>query len=77
MTEIETYIRVLNGLHEELLNMLDGLDAEALDWRPPAPQANTIFVLATHILDSEACWIQEAIASMDTGSDNIAYTVSN
>lgn len=42
---------------ERLLGCLDGLDAVALNWRP-IPQANSLFVLATHIVGNieETVW---------------------
>jgi len=33
-----------------LLQCLEGLDSVGLNWRPPAPQANSLYVLATHTL---------------------------
>ncbi len=42
---------------ERLLGCLDGLDAAALNWRP-IPQANSLFVLATHMIGNieETVW---------------------
>ncbi len=35
---------------DRLVGCLDGLDAEALNWCPPAPGANSLYALATHTL---------------------------
>jgi hypothetical protein len=35
---------------ERALGCLDGLDAEALNWRPPAPETNSLYMIATHVL---------------------------
>ena len=35
---------------DRIVGGADGLDAAALNWRPPAPEANSIFVIATHTL---------------------------
>ncbi len=42
---------------ERLLGCLDGLDAAALNWQP-IPQANSLFVLATHMIGNieETVW---------------------
>lgn len=34
----------------QIMGALDGLDAEELNWRPPGPETNSLFVLATHIV---------------------------
>jgi hypothetical protein len=33
-----------------VLSALDGLGADELNWRPPAPETNSLLVLATHIV---------------------------
>jgi hypothetical protein len=35
---------------DALVALLDGRSAEELNWRPAAPEANSIFVLATHTI---------------------------
>jgi hypothetical protein len=35
---------------DSLVGLLDGLDSPALNWRPPASGANSVYVLAMHIL---------------------------
>jgi DinB superfamily len=45
---------------EELAEMreaIDGLPAEALDWRPPAEDSNTLTILATHGMHSTRWWL--------------------
>ncbi|GIW05990.1 MAG: hypothetical protein KatS3mg060_0795 [Dehalococcoidia bacterium] len=37
---------------ETLLACLDGLDGDAVNWRPPAPAANSLSVLASHVVGS-------------------------
>ena len=45
---------------ERILACLDGLDAEGLNWRPPAPETNSLYVLAFHSMGSaEAAIIGE------------------
>lgn len=33
-----------------IIRCLDGMDAEGLNWRPPAPETNSVVVLATHTM---------------------------
>lgn len=33
-----------------IIRCLDGMDAEGLNWRPPAPETNSVYVLATHTM---------------------------
>ena len=35
---------------ERLLGCLDGLAPDQLDWQPPAPEANSLYVLAVHTM---------------------------
>ena len=41
---------VHRGSIGRLVEMLDGLGEAELNWRPPAPDSNSLFVLATHTL---------------------------
>jgi hypothetical protein len=58
--EAAAYIERLNISVERILACLDGLDAEGLNWRPPAPNMNSLYVLAFHTMGSaEAAIIGE------------------
>jgi hypothetical protein len=37
---------------DRLLETIDGLDDEAVNWKPPAPGTNSLLVLVTHALGS-------------------------
>jgi hypothetical protein len=54
-------IQAARDLFEEeladLRDAIDGLDADALAWRPPAEDSNPITVLATHGLHSTRWWV--------------------
>jgi uncharacterized damage-inducible protein DinB len=77
MAEIEGYTRVMNEQFDELLKAVDGLSADALNWRPPAPQTNSIFVLATHIAGTAAFWVQQLIGGVDIGRSRDAEFVAS
>jgi hypothetical protein len=44
----------------ELRDVVAGLPAEALDWRPPGDETNSIAVLVTHSLHSARQWLAMA-----------------
>lgn len=44
---------------DRVVACLDGLDAQALNWRPPAPDTNSLYVIATHVLgNAEECILE-------------------
>ena len=49
---VHTVAGLFRDTHERARQALDGLDVDALDW-VPAPDANSIAVLTTHLLGSE------------------------
>lgn len=49
-TEAEVFHAGIVATVERIFATLDGLSAAEVDWRPPAPGANSLGVLATHIL---------------------------
>ena len=57
MTEMEQYVKELRRLFDRLCQSLDGLSEQQLNWHPPAPDANSIYVIATHTLGNARAWI--------------------
>jgi hypothetical protein len=49
-SEALLFWRYIASSLDRLVACLDGLDADALNWSPPAPGANSLWVLATHTL---------------------------
>lgn len=60
MNEITAFIDPLLNAIERIIRCLDGIDAEGLNWRPPAPETNSLYVLAFHTMGSA----EEAICSV-------------
>ncbi len=52
---------------DRLIACLDGLQADDLNWRPPAPDANSLYVLATHVMGN----VQETVLSLLGGQSNV------
>jgi hypothetical protein len=50
--EITDFADAICNAIERILACLDGVDAEGLNWRPSAPQTNSLYVLAFHSMGS-------------------------
>lgn len=64
LAEVEGYLSVIEALRKQVGEMIVGLDAEALNWRPlPGDDhaTNSLAVLAAHVAGSEHFWIAEVI----------------
>lgn len=48
--EAALFYRYIVSSIDGLLQCLDGLDEEQLNWRPPAPNTNSLYALAVHTL---------------------------
>lgn len=48
--EVEAFRGRIKRELDRILQALDGLDEEAVNWKPDAPSANSLLVLATHAL---------------------------
>jgi hypothetical protein len=57
MNEATTSIDPLIDGIERIIRCLDGMDADGLNWRPPAPETNSLYVLAFHTMGS----VEEAV----------------
>jgi uncharacterized damage-inducible protein DinB len=63
LPEVQTYLDELNALRADVLQTLEGPDANALNWRPLPTDTNSLFVLATHSLGSERGWFGSVIGN--------------
>ena len=50
MSEPLLFWRYIASSLDRLVAILDGLGPDDLDWRPPAPEANSLYALAMHTL---------------------------
>jgi hypothetical protein len=48
--EVESFRRFIFGTIEKLVEQLAGLSEEDLNWRPDAPETNSLYMITTHIL---------------------------
>jgi uncharacterized damage-inducible protein DinB len=63
--EIRHYLSSLEDMRSQVGGIIQGLNAEALNWRPPLPAGadgvNSLAVLAVHVAGAEHFWIAECI----------------
>ncbi len=55
--EIALYATELKHLLDRLCAAIEGLDEAQLNWRPPLPDANSVYVIATHVLGNAEAWV--------------------
>jgi hypothetical protein len=55
--EITTICSRLQRVLDEVCRAIEGLDATQLNWRPPAGDTNSAYILATHILGNAEAWV--------------------
>lgn len=65
------YWDILQRHHNAIDQALAGLTQQALDWSP-APEVNSIGVLAAHVIGSERYWIIDVVAQRSTNRDRDA-----
>ena len=66
----QDYLDSLTDLHQGILNAIEGLPSEALDWTPltdPTADMNSINVLVTHLCGAERYWIGDVAAGDPSG----------
>jgi len=48
--EVESFRRYIVSTIRQLVEALDGLDEQALNWRPPAQETNSRLAIVAHVL---------------------------
>lgn len=63
--ELQNYLNRIEDLHGQISNLIAGLPAEALNWRPTEAvddhATNSLAAMVTHVAGSEHFWIAEVI----------------
>lgn len=55
--EVQLYAEEIDRLLDRLCSAVEGLDEGQLNWRPPAPETNSVYVIATHVLGNLEAWV--------------------
>ncbi len=78
--EVGLWWRYIDSSLGRLVDCLAGLTSEELNWRPPAPGANSLYVLATHTLanaeENLLAVLGGASAARDRGAEFAATSSS-
>ncbi len=73
----EEYFVILERIHNNILNAVEGLSQPALDWEP-GPDMNSIAVLIYHLTGAERFWIGDVVDQTSSGRDRDAeFRVKN
>jgi hypothetical protein len=83
--EIDVYLRQLQRVLDRVCRCLEGLGEAELNWRPPAPETNSLYVIATHVMGNAEAWVLGIICGQPvhrdrdaefraTGADSLALT---
>lgn len=54
-------LAVLEEHHDRLIELVRPLDEDQLNWKPPAPDANSISALVRHTIGSVGMWCSRAL----------------
>jgi uncharacterized damage-inducible protein DinB len=69
-TFFQEFLERLTALHQDVLNAIDRLPTEALDWTPlsdPTADMNSINILVMHLCGAERYWIGDVALGEDSG----------
>lgn len=69
---LEQYEKMLRRCRGDVLKILDGLDADALNWHPLAEGTNSVYALAVHLLGGERYFLHVQIGGRPNVRDRAA-----
>ncbi len=72
LSAVEMYERFLRHRRADVLKILEGLNAEALNWRPLPDETNSIYALAAHALSAERYRIHAQVGGCQIERDRSA-----
>jgi len=76
ISELDNYLSRLDDLHGQVADLVAGLPAEALNWRPIEGRddhvTNSLAVLTAHLAGAEHFWIAEVIGGRPATRDRDA-----
>lgn len=70
--EMATSWRMLGEVLDRFANVMDGLSVDDLNWRPTAPETNSIYALATHTLGNVRWTVIEILGGQPADRDRDA-----
>jgi uncharacterized damage-inducible protein DinB len=80
ISELDNYLNRLDDLHGQVADLVAGLPAEALNWRPIEDKdnlvTNSLAVMAAHVAGAEHFWIAEVIGGRPATRDRDAEFIT-
>ncbi len=70
--ELDLYLSELKRILAKLREAIEGLDEAQLNWRPSTPEANSIYVIAAHILGNIEAWVLGIVSEQPIERDRPA-----
>ena len=65
LPEVESYLERIEDVRGQVVQLITGLSAEALNWRPVESEddhvTNSLAVMASHVAGAEHFWIHEVV----------------
>ncbi len=71
-TEVTIYASQFSSLLRRVGQTVEGLSEAELNWRPPAPDANSAFVIATHMIANIEAWVLGIVCGEDVSRNREA-----
>jgi hypothetical protein len=68
---VEDFLTILENLHGEIEDAMEGLPQTALDW-VPGPDLNSLGVLVVHVAGAERYWLGDVVVGEASGRDRPA-----
>ena len=69
LSEIEAAFAMLDTIINSVLDALDGLSAEELNWKPPVADGNSALVIATHVVGASQGHILQTLCGQSIDRD--------
>jgi uncharacterized damage-inducible protein DinB len=72
LPEVQGYSDALREARQEILETLDGLTADALNWHPLPDETNSLYAIAIHLLGAERRWVHHEVGQRKIDRDREA-----
>ena len=69
LSEVEAAFAMLDTIINSVLDALDGLSAEELNWQPPVADSNSALVIATHVVGASQGHILQTLCGQPIDRD--------
>ena len=60
--EVQGYLKELGILRKQIQDAIQGLNEEAVNWRPLPKDTNSIYAILCHLIGSDKFWVKQIIS---------------